>query len=81
MSQAFALACIWILFLAVGGSAFLVPIVYIVGLAHRDALFNSGFAYSSQSLQFLALANGFLSMSMGSLIGYPIVSSSGIFHG
>lgn len=80
MSQAFALACIWILFLAVGGSAFLVPIVYIVGLAHQEA-FNSGFAYSSESLQFLAMANSFLFMAMGLLIGYPIVSSSGIFHG
>lgn len=79
MSQAFALASIWILFLAVGGSAFLVPIIYTVSLAYQD-VFSSGLAYSSQMVQFLAMANGFLFMAMGSLVGYPIVSSSGNFH-
>ncbi|XP_031387922.1 uncharacterized protein LOC116201007 isoform X2 [Punica granatum] len=75
LSQAFTLASIWILFLAVGGSAFLVPILYTVGLASQDE-FNSGFAYNSQALQLMAVANGFLFMAMGSLIGYPIVSAS-----
>ncbi|KAK4779774.1 hypothetical protein SAY87_015880 [Trapa incisa] len=75
LSQAFALASIWILFLAVGGSAFLVPIIYTVGLANQDP-FTLGLAYSSKTLQFLAISNGLLFMAMGSLIGYPIISSS-----
>lgn len=77
-SQAFALASIWILFLAFGGSACLLPIIYTVGQAYQDA-FNSGLSYSSQAsaLELLATANGILFMVLGSVIGYPVASASG----
>lgn len=80
ISQAFALASIWILFLAVGCSACLVPIFYTIGLAYQDA-FPSGFSHVAQApaLGFLATVNGILFMVVGSLIGYPIASSSGEF--
>lgn len=78
LSQAFALAIIWILFLAFGGSAFIVPVVYTVGLAYQDT-FNSGIYHGTQgsALGFLSAVNGFLLMASGSLVGYPIVSASG----
>ncbi|XP_034689283.1 PGR5-like protein 1B, chloroplastic [Vitis riparia] len=82
-SQVFALASIWILFLAFGGSACLVPIIYTVGQAYQDA-FNSGLSYSSQAsaLQLLATANGILFMVLGSVIGYPVASASvGVLQG
>ncbi|KAI6686819.1 hypothetical protein NL676_032732 [Syzygium grande] len=77
LSQAFALAIIWILFLAFGGSAFIVPVVYTVGLAYQDT-FNSGIYHGTQgsALGFLSAVNGFLLMVSGSLVGYPIVSAS-----
>ncbi|KAF3454690.1 hypothetical protein FNV43_RR05138 [Rhamnella rubrinervis] len=82
-SQVFALASIWALFLAVGCSACLVPIFYTVGLAYQDA-FPSGFSYVNQTpaVGFLAMVNGILFMVFGSLIGYPIASSSvKVLHG
>lgn len=77
-SQVFALASIWVLFLAVGCSGCLFPIFYTVGLAYQDA-FPSRFSYVNQApaLGFLAMVNGILFMVFGSLIGYPIASSSG----
>ncbi|KAF5446919.1 hypothetical protein F2P56_032514 [Juglans regia] len=77
LSQVFALASIWILFLAFGSSACMVPIVYTVGLAYQDA-YSSGSFYSSQApvLEFLATLNGILFMALGSVIGYPIASAS-----
>ncbi|XP_011035296.1 PREDICTED: PGR5-like protein 1B, chloroplastic isoform X1 [Populus euphratica] len=77
ISQAFALASIWILFLTIGSSACAFPIIYTIGLAYQDA-FGSGIANGSQApiIRFLATVNGILFMAVGSLIGYPIASAS-----
>ncbi|KAK6163187.1 hypothetical protein DH2020_000051 [Rehmannia glutinosa] len=76
-SQVFALASVWILILGFGSSACLVPIIYTVAQAYRDA-FSSGFSYTNQAsaLEFLATLNGMLFMLFGSMIGYPIASAS-----
>ncbi|KAJ7012618.1 PGR5-like protein 1B [Populus alba x Populus x berolinensis] len=77
ISQAFALASIWILFLTIGSSACAFPIIYTIGLAYQNA-FGSGIAHGSQApiIGFLATVNGILFMAVGSLIGYPIASAS-----
>lgn len=74
ISQAFALASIWSLFLAFGSSACLMPIIYIVGLAYQDA-FSPGLSFVSQASA-LAMLNGLLFMTLGSVIGFPIASAS-----
>lgn len=78
ISQAFALASVWIIFLAFGSSALVGPIIYTVFLAYQDA-FGSGISQGSQAsiIQFLEMVNGILFMLVGSLIGYPITSASG----
>ncbi|XP_010046398.3 PGR5-like protein 1B, chloroplastic [Eucalyptus grandis] len=82
LSQAFALASIWILFLAFGGSAFIVPVVYTVSLAYQDAFHSGIYSTHASALGFLSAVNGFLLMAMGSLVGYPIVSASvGVLQG
>lgn len=75
LSQVFALASIWILLLAFGTSACLVPIVYSVGLAYEHA-FNPGFSYINQASA-LSMLNSILFMTLGCVIGYPIASASG----
>ncbi|KAJ9146666.1 hypothetical protein P3X46_028902 [Hevea brasiliensis] len=77
ISQAFALASIWIIFLAFGISALVGPIIYTVVLAYQDA-FGSGISQGSQAsiIQFLATVNAILFMAVGALIGYPITSAS-----
>ena len=81
LSQVFTLASIWVLFLAIGSSACIVPIIYTIGLAYQDA-FDSGLSYLNQvpALEFLATVNGVLFMVFGSLVGYPIASASGEEH-
>lgn len=78
LSQVFALASIWILFLGFGSSACVVPILYTVGLAYQDA-FGSGVSNGSQAsvVELLTTVNGILFMALGSVIGYPIASASG----
>ncbi|KAJ6904916.1 PGR5-like protein 1B [Populus alba x Populus x berolinensis] len=78
ISQAFALASIWILFLTVGCSASALPIIYTIGLAYQDA-FGSVISHGSQTpiIGFLATVNGILFMAVSALIGYPIASASG----
>ncbi|KAL5580984.1 hypothetical protein UlMin_013426 [Ulmus minor] len=76
LSQVFALASIWILFLAIGSSACIAPIFYTIGLAYEEA-FHSGISYVKiPALEFLATVNGVLFMVFGSLIGFPIASAS-----
>lgn len=75
LSQVFTLASIWILFLAFGSSACLVPMVYTVSLAYQEA-FNPGFSYINQTFAF-SMLNAILFMALGSVIGYPIASASG----
>lgn len=84
LSQVFTLASIWVLFLAIGSSACVVPIIYTIGLAYQDA-FNSGLSHDSYlnqapALEFLATVNGILFMFFGSLVGFPIASASGKFN-
>ncbi|PON75556.1 PGR5-like A protein [Parasponia andersonii] len=77
LSQVFTLASIWVLFLAIGSSACIMPVIYTIGLAYQDAV-ESGLSYLSQvpALEFLATVNGVLFMVFGSLVGYPIASAS-----
>ncbi|KAJ8750504.1 hypothetical protein K2173_015652 [Erythroxylum novogranatense] len=76
-SQALALASIWIVFLAIGSTFCVFPLAYTIGLAYQDAL-GSGISHGNQAslIEFLATLNAVLFMAVGSLIGYPIVSSS-----
>ncbi|KAH7550024.1 hypothetical protein ACOSP7_024879 [Xanthoceras sorbifolium] len=76
LSQVFALASIWILIFAFGSSICLVPIICTVGLA-PDA-FGPAISSGSQTnvLTFLASVNGILFTALGTLIGYPVASSS-----
>ncbi|XP_065877467.1 PGR5-like protein 1B, chloroplastic isoform X1 [Euphorbia lathyris] len=77
MSQVFALASIWIIFLVFGSLVVVGPIIYTVVVAYQDA-FGSGISHGSQAsmIQFLATVNAILFMAVGSLIGYPIASAS-----
>nr|GEU74268.1 PGR5-like protein 1B, chloroplastic isoform X1 [Tanacetum cinerariifolium] len=76
-SQVFALASVWLLFLGIGSSACLVPVIYTCGQALKDAL-DSEFSSSSQAplIEFFAMLNGMLIMTLGSMIGYPVASAS-----
>ncbi|KAJ7980842.1 PGR5-like protein 1B chloroplastic [Quillaja saponaria] len=77
LSQVFALASIWILFLAFGSSACLVPILYTVGIVYQNA-FNPGSSYGIQAsaTEFLSMLNFILFMTLGCVIGYPVASAS-----
>ncbi|KAK6935843.1 hypothetical protein RJ641_032873 [Dillenia turbinata] len=75
-SQVFALASVWLLFLAFGSSACLLPTIYTVGLAYRDA-FSSGLYSSTASLlEFLDMLTGVLFMALGAVIGFPVATAS-----
>ncbi|GER35644.1 PGR5-like protein [Striga asiatica] len=76
-SQVLALASVWILILAFGSLACLVPIIYTIAQSYQDG-FNSGLPYTNQAsaLESLATLNATLFMLFGSLIGYPIASAS-----
>lgn len=67
----------WLLFLGIGSSACLVPVIYTFGQTLKDAL-DSEFSNSSQAplVEFLAILNGMLIMTLGSMIGYPVASAS-----
>ncbi|WCJ20511.1 hypothetical protein M5689_002735 [Euphorbia peplus] len=77
MSQVFALASIWIVFLVFGSLVVVGPIIYTVVVAYQDA-YGSGISHGNQAsmIQFLATLNAILFMAVGSLIGYPIASAS-----
>ncbi|XP_047337987.1 PGR5-like protein 1B, chloroplastic [Impatiens glandulifera] len=76
-SQVFTLASVWLLFLAVGSSACLVPVMYTIFQAYQS-MFDPGFSYSSHAsmLGSRAVLIHILFMALGSLIGYPIASAS-----
>lgn len=78
-SQVLALASVWLLFLGIGSSACLVPVLYIFGQVFEDTL-DSGFSPVNSHgpvLELIAMLNGMLVMMLGSMIGYPIASASG----
>ncbi|XP_076947770.1 uncharacterized protein LOC143619812 [Bidens hawaiensis] len=77
-SQVLALASVWLLFLGIGSSACLVPVLYIFGQVFTDTL-DSGFSPVNSHapiLELIAMLNGMLVMMLGSMIGYPIASAS-----
>lgn len=74
----FALASVWLLFLGIGSSFCLVPVIYTFCHTVKDAL-DSGFSPASGNaplLEFIAMLNGMLVMMLGSMIGYPVASAS-----
>ncbi|XP_065013149.1 uncharacterized protein LOC135585157 isoform X3 [Musa acuminata AAA Group] len=76
-SQAFALASVWMLLLAFGTSAILVPTIYSLSLALSDIFNLRYFFYGGRSpFELFMMVNGFLIMGLGCLIGYPIASAS-----
>ncbi|WOL00701.1 PGR5-like protein 1A, chloroplastic isoform X1 [Canna indica] len=76
-SQVFALASVWMLLLAFGTSAILVPIIYSISLALSDMVDLSYFLYSSRSqFELITMVNCCLSIGLGCLIGFPIASAS-----
>nr|XP_017231115.1 PREDICTED: uncharacterized protein LOC108205634 isoform X2 [Daucus carota subsp. sativus] len=76
-SQVFALASVWLLFLCIGGTACLVPLVHTIAQAYQEAL-SSGYMYDSEvsEIDNLAILNGMLFMVLGSMIGYPVALAS-----
>lgn len=78
LSQVLALAGIWLLFLALGCSACLVPLICIADLIFKDPL-SLGLSYDTHGspFGFLSAINAILFMAFGSLIGYPITTASG----
>ncbi|KAM0026012.1 putative PGR5-like protein [Helianthus debilis subsp. tardiflorus] len=74
-SQVFALASVWLLFLVIGSSACLVPVVYTSCQVFNDAI-DSEFSPAATVLEFIAMINGMLVMMLGPIIGYPIASAS-----
>ncbi|XP_008784599.1 PGR5-like protein 1B, chloroplastic isoform X2 [Phoenix dactylifera] len=76
-SQVFALASVWILLLVFGASAFLVPTIYTINLALKDASNSRDFLYNGRSpFESLTMLNAILFIGLGYLIGYPVASAS-----
>ncbi|RDY02381.1 PGR5-like protein 1B, chloroplastic, partial [Mucuna pruriens] len=77
LSMAFALASLWSLFLALGCSACVWPILYTVSTAYQKA-FDSGLSYGSQAsgLGPPFVVNSIIFMALGLVIGYPVASAS-----
>lgn len=75
--QSAALASIWMLILAFGCSACLIPIIYAIDLAYQKAVFN-GIPNGGQvsGMEFFYMVNVIIFMQLGCLIGYPITSAS-----
>ncbi|XP_008457470.2 PGR5-like protein 1A, chloroplastic [Cucumis melo] len=83
LSQVLALAGIWLLFLALGCSACLVPLICTADLIFQDPL-SLGLSYNTHGspFEFLSAINAILFMAFGSLIGYPIATASvGVLQG
>lgn len=78
LSQVLALAGIWLVFLALGCSACLVPLICTADLVFKDPL-SLGLSYNSHgsAFEFLSAINAILFIAFGSLIGYPIATASG----
>lgn len=75
--MAFALASLWSIFLALGCSASIGPILYTVSSAYQKA-FDSGLSYGSQVSRLGPpfVMNTIIFMAMGLVIGYPVASAS-----
>lgn len=67
----------WTLLLLFGSSAILVPIVYALGQAFKDAIHSRYFLSSGRSpFDILMMSNLGLFIALGFLIGYPVASAS-----
>ncbi|WOL16510.1 hypothetical protein Cni_G25297 [Canna indica] len=76
-SQGFALASIWLLFLAFGSSAILVPAIYVTSLAFADSINSIYYLYSERpAFGSLTTANKTLTLGLGYLVGYPLAYAS-----
>ncbi|KAK7325017.1 hypothetical protein VNO77_29033 [Canavalia gladiata] len=77
LSMALALASTWSLFLALGCSACVGPIVHTIDMAYQQA-FNSGLSYASRAsgLGLLFMVNSIIFIVLGLVIGYPVASAS-----
>ncbi|ERN07916.1 hypothetical protein AMTR_s00012p00238290 [Amborella trichopoda] len=77
-SQLFALASIWLVFLAFGSLACLVPTIHTLGVMYNEDPFGSTLVlHSPQSvLEFPAALNRVLLVGLGSLVGFPISSAA-----
>uniref|UniRef100_A0A7N0TCK5 Uncharacterized protein n=1 Tax=Kalanchoe fedtschenkoi TaxID=63787 RepID=A0A7N0TCK5_KALFE len=81
--QAFALASIWVLILALGSLACLLPIIQASGLTYQH-LDDSAITYNNHAftLDFLSRVKNILFTALGSVIGYPVASASvGVLKG
>ncbi|URD81940.1 PGR5-like protein [Musa troglodytarum] len=76
-SQAFALASVWLVLLAFGSSAILVPAICIITLAFADAINSRYYLYSEIStFGSLMMVNKTLILGLGHLVGYPLAFAS-----
>nr|XP_009384870.1 PREDICTED: uncharacterized protein LOC103972301 isoform X2 [Musa acuminata subsp. malaccensis] len=76
-SQAFALASVWLVLLAFGSSAILVPVICIITLAFADAINSRYYLYSEIStFGSLMMVNKTLILGLGHLVGYPLAFAS-----
>ncbi|CAL9207443.1 unnamed protein product [Musa hybrid cultivar] len=76
-SQAFALASVWLVLLAFGSSAILVPVICIITLAFADAINSRYYLYSEIStFGSLLMVNKNLILGLGHLVGYPLAFAS-----
>ncbi|KAI0495600.1 hypothetical protein KFK09_021902 [Dendrobium nobile] len=76
-SQVLALATVWILLLALGSSAYLIPTILTISIALEDGFSSKSFI-SSRNYPFdlVPMLNNALFTVFGFAIGYPIASSS-----
>ncbi|RZS12478.1 hypothetical protein BHM03_00043936 [Ensete ventricosum] len=80
-SQAFALASVWLVLLAFGSSAILVPAICIITLAFADAINSRYYLYSERStFGSLMTVNKTLVLGLGHLVGYPLAFASSKLH-
>ncbi|KAK1272125.1 hypothetical protein QJS04_geneDACA021601 [Acorus gramineus] len=76
-SQVLALASVWMLLLAFGSFAFLMPTIHTISMAYQSAVIPRYFSSSSRpAFEILEMLNAALFMGLGSVIGYPIASAS-----
>lgn len=77
ISQALALASIWVLIFAIGSSVCLVPTIYTINVANQDRFLSefSSFGHAS-SLKFISSVKGIIFTGLSALVGFPIASAA-----
>lgn len=80
-SQVIALTTIWLLLLACGSSAILVPAIYVASFAFADNLSSRYYLYGERSLfGSFTMDKKTLTLGLGYLVGYPLASASSKLH-